>query len=115
MKNCCFLSRHFNVIVKRWTATEDMDKLRHIPASQLKNFESSKNGEEAYIAMTIKGYSIGMKINVGDNKKYYSNFQTAPRKRRNTPKRYRNAPLSENTKYSIFIRVFYDENEVSIC
>ena len=58
-----------------------------------------------------KGYRDGMKVNVGNNTIYTR--ETGKRKRRATND-YQNAPLSENTDYAIFIRVFYDKNEVSI-
>ena len=107
IENCCLLSRHFNVIVKRWTTNENTEELRRIPANQLNNYESSNHGAEAYVAITQEGYHNGAKIRVGDDKDY-SLSQTVRRKRRNTPS-YRNGPLSENTQYAIFIRVFYDE------
>ena len=99
------------MIVKRWPGNGDKNKLRDIPGSQLKKVEDSNNGEEAYIAVTNKGYLSDVEINVGDNKIY--RCHTAKRKRR-AVNEYRNAPLSENTQYAIFIRVFYDKAEVSI-
>ena len=104
-------SSHFYVIVKRWSLNEDKSKLRNIDGRQLKKFADSNNGEEAYIAIMAKGYRDGMKVNVGNNSIYTR--ETGKRKRRAAID-YQNAPLSENTDYAIFIRVFYDKNEVSI-
>ena len=83
-----------------------------MPTDDLKRFEESKNGQDAYIAVTKKDYDNGTTISVGDDKEYPSNSRTGRRKRRSTAP-YRNAPLTEGKQYAIFIRVFYDENEVS--
>ena len=112
-ESVCFLSRRFYVIVKRWSGTEKGEDLRAIPTSNLMEFESSDDGKKAYIAVAKNKYESGTTIKVGDGTTYLSSSQTSRRKRRNTQE-YKNAPLSENTQYAIFIRVFYDENKVSI-
>ena len=102
----CLLSRHFYVIVKRWTDKENKEQLRDISTDKLETFENSTGGEKAYVAVTKNEYLNGMKITVGNNRP-----QTGRRKRR-IANNYQNAPLSENTRYAIFIRVFYDEDKV---
>ena len=97
---------HFYVIVKRWSGNEKEEDFRAIRQSDLKNFTNSNNGKEAYIAIRQNGYKSDMSIIIGDN------TVTARRKRRSAPK-YQNAPLRKDTRYAIFIRVFYDENGVS--
>jgi hypothetical protein len=96
--------RYFYVIVKRWDPKDDKNTFFEIPEGELKNFNNSTNGKKAYIAIINNGYQSNMAIIVGDN----SSFPA-----RRSALEYRNAPLSEDTQYAIFIRVFYNYDGVS--
>ena len=54
-----------------------------------------------------EGYESGKLIVIGNG----SEIEKNRRKRATT--RYENAPLEEGTEYALFVRVFYDDNEVS--
>jgi hypothetical protein len=88
--------RYFYVIVKRWDAKDDKNTFFEIPEGELKNFNNSTNGKKAYIAIINNGYQSN------------SSFPA-----RRSALEYRNAPLSEDTQYAIFIRVFYNNDGVS--
>ncbi len=96
------------VIVKRWDANTNKNALRTISQNELKHFDNSDNGKKAYIAIKDDKYENEKPIIVG-------NSMTTPmeRRKRSNVREYQNAPLSENTQYAIFIRVFYDKDGVS--
>ena len=98
--------RYFYVIVKRWLSDDKEADFRAISKQELTHYDNSDNGNKAYIAIRQKNYKNGISIIVGNNS------VTARVKRRNALQ-YKNAPLIENTKYAIFILVFYDTNGVS--
>ena len=99
--------RYFYVIVQRWTSDKSMDKLRNTPENDLKHFDNSSNGKDAYIAMKDDNYGNGDDIVIGKD----STKPVTTRKKRSIT--YRNAPLNEDTEYAVFIRVFYDDTGVS--
>lgn len=90
------------MFVKRWLSD---DSERTFQSSSSRTFGDSNDGMIAYVALQLNTYVNGQNIIVG-------NMSSSARRKRRSTVTYLNAPLLENTEYGIFVRVFYDDQQV---
>ena len=83
--------------------------LNMIRTNDIKSYENSEHGRLAYLSYWQKGYTNEQPIVIGNGSKI---LEKTRRKRATTPT-YQNAPLQEGTEYALFLRVFFDDNEVN--
>ena len=83
--------------------------LNMIKPNDVKSYENSEQGRHAYLSYSQKGYANEQLIVIGNGSKI---LEKTRRKRATTPA-YQNALLQEGTEYALFVRVFYDDDEVS--
>ena len=77
--------------------------------NDVKSYENSEQGRHAYLTYLQKGYTNEQPIVIGNGSKILEKA----RRKRATTRTYQNAPLQEGTEYALFVRVFYDDDEVS--
>ena len=95
------------VIIKKWQANDNVETLRNTNNNNITSYEQSKQGRLPYVTYLQEGYESGKLIVIGNG----SEIEKNRRKRATT--RYQNAPLEEGTEYALFVRVFYNDLEVS--
>ena len=95
------------VIIKKWQANDNVETLRNTDNNNITSYEHSKQGRLPYVTYLQEGYESGKLIVIGNG----SEIEKNRRKRATT--RYQNAPLEEGTEYALFVRVFYNDLEVS--
>ena len=87
----------------------DPEMLNIIRPNDPKSYENSEQGRHAYLSYSQKGYANEQLIVIGNGSKI---LEIARGKRAMTPV-YQNTPLQEGTEYALFVRVFYNDYEVS--
>ena len=92
------------MFVKRWLSN---DSERTFQSSSSRTFGDSSDGMIAYVALEMNRYVNGENIIVGKD-----NMSSSARRKRRSTVTYLNAPLVEDTDYGIFVRVFYDDQQV---